>query len=88
MEKRIEGLFAQGGVCVLGTASQNKPHCSHMSYWWEAGCGYISMVTSSQSAKYRNILENPHASLLVQAPQCEFRPDYSRMSVLTIQGVA
>lgn len=88
MEKRIEGLLAQGGLCVLCTASQNKPHCSLMGCWWEPGCGSIFMVTSSQSTKYRNILENPNVSLLVQAPQCEFPPDLSRMSALTIQGVA
>lgn len=88
MEGRIRGLLAQGRLCVLGTASQQKPHCSLMSYHWEQGSGSIFLVTSSESTKYRNILENPNVSLLVHSAHGGFPQDFSQMSALTIEGVA
>ena len=65
MLDRMKALVKQKDICVLATASENKPHCSLMAYVTDDECSEIYMVTNRDTRKYRNLMQNPTVSLLV-----------------------
>jgi len=73
-------------TCVLATVSEGRPHCSLMAYAADDACGEIYMVTPRATTKYRNLMENPLVSLLIdtRADHLGKRPPDAR--ALTIEG--
>lgn len=69
MMDRMKSLLKQGDMCVLATCSENRPHCSLMGYVTDEAAETVYMVTLKDSQKYRNVLDNPQVSLLVDTRQ-------------------
>ncbi len=69
MMDRMKSLLKEGDMCVLATCSDNRPHCSLMGYITDDAAETIYMVTLKDSQKYRNVLDNPQVSLLVDTRQ-------------------
>ena len=80
----MESLVRQQRFGVLATSAGDRPHCSLMAYVTDAACRQIYMVTHAGSRKFRNLMQNPNVSLLVDT-----RDDNSGENVqaLTIEGV-
>lgn len=86
MLDRMKALVKQKDSCVLATASRGQPHCSLMAYVPDDECSKIYMVTKKDSRKYRNLLENPLVSLLIDTR--EDHPGLKRpeAKALTVSG--
>ena len=65
MLEKMRQLAREKDICVQATVSGGKPHCSLMAYVVDDACREMYMVTHKQSTKYRNLLENPAASVLI-----------------------
>jgi nitroimidazol reductase NimA-like FMN-containing flavoprotein (pyridoxamine 5'-phosphate oxidase superfamily) len=65
----MKGVLREGDMCVLATCSDNRPHCSLMGYVSDDAVETVYMVTLKDSRKYRNVLDNPRVSLLVDTRQ-------------------
>jgi nitroimidazol reductase NimA-like FMN-containing flavoprotein (pyridoxamine 5'-phosphate oxidase superfamily) len=63
----IRDIIRENSFCVLATCSEDKPHCSLMSYAADDGCREIYMITLSDTQKFRNISMNPTVSLLIDS---------------------
>ena len=61
----MKRLVGERNTCVLATVSEGKPHCSLMAYVSDADCREIYMVTHRETKKYRNLVNNPLVSLLI-----------------------
>ena len=73
MLETMKAMVQERGTCVLATASEGKPHCSLMTYVANDNCQEIYMVTQKNTKKYKNLMDNPHVSLLIdnRAQQAE-----------------
>lgn len=65
MLEKIKALVQEKNSCVLATVSNGVPHCSLMSYAPDDATLEIYMLTQRHTKKYRNLLENPAVSLLI-----------------------
>jgi general stress protein 26 len=65
MLSAMKNLAKEKDLCVLATASGGAPHCSLMAYVTDQDGGEIYMVTQRNTQKYKNVLENPSVSLLI-----------------------
>jgi len=83
MQTEVRGLISKKNICVLATASGGKPHCSLMAYVADDSCREIYMVTHRHTTKYRNLIENPNVSLLIDSRDARPR---SRAQALTVTG--
>lgn len=83
MLDQMKTLIREEDLCVLATSTGEKPYCSLMAYVTEASCEEIYMVTHRNSKKYRNMLECPSVSLLIDSRGKTFRND---IRALTIEG--
>jgi nitroimidazol reductase NimA-like FMN-containing flavoprotein (pyridoxamine 5'-phosphate oxidase superfamily) len=86
MIDKMKALVKHKDTCVLATASQNKPHCSLMAFATNDECSEIYMVTSRDSKKYRNLMQNPTVSLLVDTRDEAQDSDLLKAKALTIEG--
>ena len=86
MIDKMKALVRQQDSCVLATVSGNKPHCSLMAYVAERDCRHIFMVTRKDTKKYRNLKENPCASLLIGTRDQHDREKRAKASALTVAG--
>jgi nitroimidazol reductase NimA-like FMN-containing flavoprotein (pyridoxamine 5'-phosphate oxidase superfamily) len=77
-------LVRKKGFCVLATAGGGAPHCSLMAYVPAEDCRKIHMVTHRDSRKYRNLMENPEVSLLIDTRDDGFR--FGEARALTVAG--
>ena len=79
----MKKLVKEKTICVLATMAGNKPYCSLMAYAANAGCTEIYMATHRSTQKYRNLIENPAVSLMIDT-----REDLPRSQVraLTVEG--
>lgn len=85
MIEKIEALVRRKDICVLSTVSENvTPHCSLMAYVTDDACREIYMVTHSSTIKYKNLLNNPAVSLLIDSR--EYIPR-QKAQALTVSGV-
>jgi nitroimidazol reductase NimA-like FMN-containing flavoprotein (pyridoxamine 5'-phosphate oxidase superfamily) len=86
MLDKMKNLVKEKDICVLATASENKPHCSLMAYVTDDPCSEIYMVTNRDTRKYRNLVQNPTVSLLIDTRD-EVR-DSNRLEAkaLTVEG--
>jgi len=67
MLEKMKALLKGNSLCILATCSENRPHCSLMTYVTDEQGEAIYAVTLKTSRKYRNIAQNPNVSLLVDS---------------------
>ena len=84
MLEKMKNFVRKKNICVLSTASDNKPYCSLMAYVTDATCEEVYMVTHKNTTKYKNLQKNPWVSLLIDSR--ETQPG-SNAQALTITGV-
>jgi nitroimidazol reductase NimA-like FMN-containing flavoprotein (pyridoxamine 5'-phosphate oxidase superfamily) len=82
----MKALIRAKDLCVLATASDNRPHCSLMAYASNEDCREIYMVTHRASTKYRNLMQNPSASLLIDTREEDSPERRSTARALTVNG--
>lgn len=87
MLEKMKDLVRKMDTCVLATASGGRPHCSLMSYIADSECREIYMVTHQQTKKYKNLLENPWVSLLIDTREEGTPKEISQKKALTIAVV-
>ena len=85
MLEEMKRLVSERGICVLATVSEGKPHCSLMAYVSDAECREIYMVTHRDTKKYRNLVNNPLVSLLIDTREGPTRD--SETVALTVDGL-
>lgn len=85
LEKMI-ALLKANDMGVLATCRDQKPHCSLMAYVTEEDGLTIYMATRQDTTKFRNMLENPRVSLLVDS-RLHNAHDRSRIQSLTVEGL-
>ena len=85
MEK-MKSLVRNHDTCVLATTSKGRPHCSLMAYAADDACGEIYMVTPRTTSKYRNLMDNPHVSLLIDTREEHPGKRRPEAQALTIEG--
>ena len=86
MIEQIKQLVKDEKFCVLATVSNNKPYCSLMAYVSEEECRKIYMATLRNTVKYRNLIQNPMVSLLIDTRTKAFDNHVNEMKALTITG--
>ncbi len=84
MLAEMKALARQTNFCVLATVAGRKPHCSLMAYVTDENCEEIYMVTHKNTHKYKNLMENPAVSLLIDTRD---RSPRSEVKALTVEGV-
>ncbi|MDJ0987727.1 MAG: pyridoxamine 5'-phosphate oxidase family protein [Desulfobacterales bacterium] len=84
MLTEMKALAQQKNMCVLATVSGQKPYCSLMAYVTDDNCDEIYMVTHKNSTKYKNLMQNPAVSLLIDTREKFPR---SQAKALTVEGV-
>jgi len=86
MIERMKALVKQKDICVLATASENKPHCSLMAYVTDDECAEIYMVTNRDTKKHRNLVHNPAVSLLIDTRDEVRDSNRLKAKALTVEG--
>ncbi len=86
MLQPMKALLRCRGDGVLCTAAQGRPHCSLMSYVTDPSCDTVIMATLKYSTKFKNIMENPRVSLLVDTRDSRGRGDHGAVQALTVAG--
>jgi nitroimidazol reductase NimA-like FMN-containing flavoprotein (pyridoxamine 5'-phosphate oxidase superfamily) len=84
MLEKMKSLVRSHDTCVLATVSEGRPHCSLMAYAPNDACGEIYMVTHRTTSKYKNLINNPHVSLLIDTREehpGEKRPEARALTV-------
>jgi nitroimidazol reductase NimA-like FMN-containing flavoprotein (pyridoxamine 5'-phosphate oxidase superfamily) len=84
MLAEMKALASEANFCVLATVAGRKPHCSLMAYVTDEKCEEIYMVTHKNTHKYKNLMDNPSVSLLIDTRDKSPR---SEAKALTIEGV-
>ena len=83
MLEQMKALAKERNMCVLATIDKAKPYCSLMAYAADGSCNEIYMVTHRETQKYKNLMENPAVSLLIDTRE---KTPRSRTQALTIEG--
>ena len=83
MLEQMRALAKERNMCVLATIDNAKPYCSLMAYAADETCNEIYMVTHRKTQKYKNLLENPAVSLLIDTRE---KTPRSQTQALTIEG--
>ena len=83
MLEQIKTLAREKNMCVLATIAGAKPYCSLMAYAADDACKEIYMVTHRKTQKYKNLLENPAVSLLIDTREKSPR---TSAQALTVEG--
>lgn len=86
MLERIRDLVRGRDICVLATASGQRPHCSLMAYVADDECREIYMVTGRHTTKYRNLSVNPEVSLLIDTREEHASGNRQHAQALTVDG--
>jgi nitroimidazol reductase NimA-like FMN-containing flavoprotein (pyridoxamine 5'-phosphate oxidase superfamily) len=84
MLAEMKALAREKNICVLATVGSQKPHCSLMAYVTDENCTEIYMVTHKNTNKYKNLMENPSVSLLIDTREISPRTE---AKALTVEGV-
>jgi general stress protein 26 len=64
---RMLEMIEADDICVLATADASaEPHASLMGYVFDERQRRIYMMTQRETRKYKNIIENPRADLLIR----------------------
>jgi nitroimidazol reductase NimA-like FMN-containing flavoprotein (pyridoxamine 5'-phosphate oxidase superfamily) len=83
MIDQMKSLVREKNMCVLATDAGGKPYCSLMAYVAHESCKEIYMVTHTNTQKYKNLLENPAVSLLIDSRE---KTPRNRVQALTVHG--
>ncbi len=83
MIDRIESLIRKKKNCVLATSTDDKPHCSLMTYIVDENCREIYLITHKRTRKYSNLQKNNYVSLLLDTRDSSDDP----IQALTIGGI-
>jgi nitroimidazol reductase NimA-like FMN-containing flavoprotein (pyridoxamine 5'-phosphate oxidase superfamily) len=86
MLERMKALAREKDICVLATVSGSKPHCSLMAYATDDNCLEFYLVTHRHTAKYRNLMENPNVSLLMDTREEHQGAGRPHGKALTVSG--
>ena len=84
MLDQMKALAREKNTCVLATDAGGKPYCSLMAYVTDASCQEIYMVTHRNTQKYKNLMENPAVSLLIDSRE---KTPRHRVQALTVEGI-
>ena len=87
MLEKVKELIRSQDMCVLATVAENRPHCSLMAYVTDDHCREIHMVTHRNTAKFRNAMENPSVSLLIDTRLEDEGEKRQRARALTVSGL-
>ena len=87
MKSRFTGIISENNLCVLCTCKNNIPNSSLMLYISSDTCTKIYVLTRKTGAKYLNILDNPHVSLLIDTRD-SINNKTNQIESLTIYGEA
>jgi nitroimidazol reductase NimA-like FMN-containing flavoprotein (pyridoxamine 5'-phosphate oxidase superfamily) len=82
--EKMKQLARKKDICVLATASGGMPHCSLMAYVIDDGCREMYMATFKNTTKFKNLMENPDVSLLIDTREehsGRLRPEAKAMTV-------
>jgi nitroimidazol reductase NimA-like FMN-containing flavoprotein (pyridoxamine 5'-phosphate oxidase superfamily) len=82
----MKNLLKASRMCVLCTCAEGKPHCSLMAYVTDDSVTTVFMVTLKETQKYRNFLQNPQASLLVDTRNERPSAGRGEIRALTVSG--
>jgi len=80
----MKKLAKEKDICVLATVSGAMPHCSLMTYTTDDACTEIYMATYRSTKKFKNLMENPSVSLLIDTREehkGSRRPEAKAMTV-------
>ena len=80
MRDDIQRLIQSRRHCVLATVADGLPYCSLMAYAASGDCTRFFMATHRHTRKFRNIINNPRVSLLIDSR------DTPTPQALTIEG--
>lgn len=83
--QRMLQMIRDQDTCVLATAGGGVPHASLMAYLAAEGGRRLYLITSAHTRKYRNILDNPRVSLLLDTRGAASRG--GRVQALTVSGL-
>jgi nitroimidazol reductase NimA-like FMN-containing flavoprotein (pyridoxamine 5'-phosphate oxidase superfamily) len=83
MLDEIKALVREKNICVLATVAGQKPYCSLMAYVSDDNCEEIYMVTHKNTNKYKNLIQNPSISILIDSREQSPR---SQAKALTVEG--
>ena len=83
--ERIEALIRRKDLGVLATIGSQGPHTSLMTYACPPDILHLYLLTPTRSMKYRNILNNPMVSLLIDTREESPR---QQVQALTVSGRA
>ena len=86
MIEKIKQLIKDEKFCVLATVSDSRPYCSLMAYISKEDCSKMYMATLRNTVKYKNLIENPMVSLLIDTRTKAFDNHVNEMKALTIIG--
>ena len=87
MLEEMKALAKKKDLCVLATVSGGNPHCSLMAYATAEDCREIYMVTQKGTKKYKNLIENPSVSLLIDTRTEQDISQPLQAKALTIAGI-
>jgi nitroimidazol reductase NimA-like FMN-containing flavoprotein (pyridoxamine 5'-phosphate oxidase superfamily) len=82
----MKKLAKEKDICVLATVSGEKPHCSLMAYTTDEDCSEIYMATYRSTKKFKNLTENPSASLLIDTREEHMGSQRPEAKALTVSG--
>jgi len=80
---QMKTLIQEKNICVLATDAGGRPYCSLMAYVSDTSCEKIYMVTQRNSQKYKNLLENPAVSLLIDSRE---NSPQNLVQAITVEG--
>ena len=83
----MKALAKENDMCVMATVADGIPRCSLMAYITDKDCSEIYMVTNKKTQKYKNLMENPSVSLLIDTREEHVGPRRPEANALTIQGL-
>jgi uncharacterized pyridoxamine 5'-phosphate oxidase family protein len=84
---KMKRMLKEKDICVLATVSGNQPHCSLMAYVANDDGRKIYMVTLRDTKKFKNLIQNPAVSLLIDTREDDAGSQRSRAKALTVNGV-
>ena len=86
IREKARELIRKQGTCVLATAAKNHPHCSLMAYACNETCSELYMLTGRKTRKYKNLMENPSVSILIDTRPSTLEKDHRRTNAVTLSG--
>jgi nitroimidazol reductase NimA-like FMN-containing flavoprotein (pyridoxamine 5'-phosphate oxidase superfamily) len=84
--EEMKAMVKAKDMCVMATVSRGTPHCSLMTYVCDDECQEIYMITQKNTQKYKNLLENPTVSLLIDSREEHTGSSRRNAKAMTISG--